>query len=137
MGIKEKGKIQKICTNCFRPQYLKFNFSYIEYEEKFNDEYQLQFLMRIRELSRDTYNVIMNRPKNQGFEFVEISDIGIRKQIPYKFKERFSTKDYNNKYAIMRIYTNNNPIVARVIGVIIKNVYYIFFIDIGGILYKH
>ena len=33
----------KECTNCFSPIFLKFNFSYIVYEESFNDEYKLQF----------------------------------------------------------------------------------------------
>lgn len=63
MGIKQKAKIQKPCTNCFAPQYLKFNFSYIVYEENFEKQYQLQFLKRIRELSTDTYNIIRNRDK--------------------------------------------------------------------------
>lgn len=137
MGIKQKGKIDKTCRNCFTPQYLKFNFSYIVYEDDFEDKYKLQFLKRIRDLSADTYNVIRNRNKNIGLEFVEIKELGIRKEIPSRFKERFETKEYNNKLAIIRLYTNNTPILARVIGVIIKNIYYIFFIDIGGKLYSH
>ena len=137
MGIKQKSEIQKPCTNCFAPQYLKFNFSYIVYEENFEDKYQLQFLKRIRQLSADTYNIIRNRDKKVGLEFVEIKELGINKKIPVKFTERFESKDYNNKLAIMRLYTNNKPILARIIGVIIRNVYYIFFIDIGGKLYSH
>lgn len=137
MGIKQKAKIQKPCTNCFAPQYLKFNFSYIVYEENFEKQYQLQFLKRIRELSTDTYNIIRNRDKKIGLEFIEIKELRIRKEIPAKFKDRFDAKEYNNKLAIMRLYTNNQPIVGRIIGVIIKNVYYIFFIDIGGKLYSH
>lgn len=137
MAIKQRGKIQKPCTNCFAPQYLKFNFSYITYEENFVEKYQLQFLKRLRELSTDTYNIIINRNKKIGLEFVEINELGIKKEVPFKFKERFDAKYYNNKLAIMRLYPNNSPIVARVIGVIIKNIYYIFFIDIGGKLYSH
>lgn len=137
MGIKQKGKIQRPCTNCFVPQYLKFNFSYIVYEENFTEDHQVQFLKRIRELSNDTYNIIRNRDKKIGLEFVEINELGIKKQIPVAFDRRFDNKEYNNKLAIMRLYTNNNPILARVIGVIIKNIYYIFFIDIGGKLYSH
>jgi hypothetical protein len=138
MGVKNRNKtIVKPCTNCFAPQYIKFNFSYIVYDDNFVDKHQLQFLKRMRELSADTYNVIRNRDKKIGLEFLEINELGIKKQIPCKFAERFESKDYNNKLAIMRIYTNNNPIVGRVIGVIIKNVFYIFFIDIGGNLYSH
>nr|DAF27039.1 MAG TPA: hypothetical protein [Caudoviricetes sp.] len=137
MGIKQKGKVQKPCINCFAPQYLKFNFSYIVYEDDFVEKHQIQFLKRIRELSADTYNIIRNRDKKVGLEFIEINELGIKKEIPFNFAQRFDSKDYNNKLSIMRIYTNNNPIVARVIGVIIKNVYYIFYIDIGGKLYSH
>ena len=99
--------------------------------------FSLQFLKRLRELSTDTYNIIINRNKKIGLEFVEINELGIKKEVPFKFKERFDAKYYNNKLAIMRLYPNNSPIVARVIGVIIKNIYYIFFIDIGGKLYSH
>lgn len=137
MGIKQKGKIQKPCINCFAPQYLKFNFSYIVYEDEFDEKYQVQFLKRLRELSADTYNIIRNRDKKIGLEFVEIKELGIKKEIPAKFKDRFEAKEYNNKLAIMRLYTNNKPILGRIIGVIIKNIYYIFFIDIGGKLYSH
>ena len=137
MGIKKKGKIEKPCINCFAPQYLKFNFSYIVYEEDFTPQYQLQFLKRIRELSSDTYNIIRNRNKNIGLEFIEMKELGIKKNIPSRFEERFEPKEYNNKLAIMRLYTNNRPILGRIIGVIIKNIYYVFFIDIGGNLYSH
>ena len=50
--------------------------------------------------------------------------------------DRFGKKA-DEKYAIFRIYSNNQPVVARVIGIIIEKVMYIFFIDIGGNLYKH
>lgn len=137
MGIKQKVKIQKPCVNCFAPQYLKFNFSYIVYENNFSETHQIQFLKRIRELSTDTYNIIRNRDKKIGLEFIEIKELNIKKEIPSKFIDRFDSKEYNNKLAIMRLYTNNNPVLGRVIGVIIKNIYYIFFIDIGGKLYSH
>ncbi len=134
MGIKKQGKILKPCTNCFNPQYLKFNLSYITYDENFEDRYKVQLWDRMRELSAEPLITILNRDKKIGLEFEEIK---INKEIPQKFQERFNTKEYNNKFAIMRLYPNNNPILARVIGVIIKNIFYIFFIDIGGKLYNH
>lgn len=138
MGIKNKSKIERrLCTECFKPQYLKFNFSYIVYDDNFSKEHQAQFFNRMRELSKDTYNVVILKPKKVGIEFLDKDELGIKKELPEGFKNRFSVKDYNNKLAIMRIYTNNNPILARAIGVIIKNIYYIFYIDIGGNLYKH
>lgn len=134
MGLKPQKKIQKPCTNCFTPQYLKFNLSYITYDENLEDKYKVQLWNRMRELSAEPLITILNRDKKIGLEFEEIK---INKEIPRKFQERFDAKEYNNKFAIMRLYPNNNPILARLIGVMIKNVFYIFFIDIGGNLYNH
>lgn len=136
MGIKNKGKISKICTKCFDPVFIKFNFAYIVYQDNFDDNHKLAFFRRMQDLSSVAYNVLMNRDKRTSFEFIDRNEIGINKQIPGPFKDRFDEKLYN-KWAIMRIYPNNNPIVARVIGVIINKVFYIFFIDIGGNLYTH
>lgn len=137
MRVKNNNKIAKVCTNCFEPIYLKFNFSYIVYDDNFSKEHQLKFLNRIRDLSSATYNVILNRDKKVSFEFPDMDEIHINKEIPKDFQDRFDKKRYNNKWAIMRIYPNNNPINARVIGVMINKIFYIFFIDIGGNLYKH
>lgn len=134
MGIKKQGKVSKLCTNCFAPQYLKFNLSYITYEENFDDKHKIQLWNRMRELSMDPLITILNRDKKIGFEFEQID---VSKKIPIKFQERFDSKEYNDKLAIFRLYPNNNPIVARIIGVLIKNIFYIFFIDIGGKLYRH
>ena len=135
-GVK-KPKFIRECTNCFSPKFLKFNFSYIIYEDDFEDKYQLQLLNRIRNLSEEPYLVIMNRDKKIGLEIEDYDKLGNKKNIPEKFLSRFDKNVFNNKIAVFRLYPNNNPIVARVIGVIIKNVFYIFFIDIGGKLYKH
>ena len=77
--------------------------------------------------------LIMN--KKIGIEFEKID---IKKEIDKKFYEGNSHRNFDDKkYAIFRLYTNNNPVLGRVIGRLIKNVFYIFFIDIGGNLYKH
>ena len=87
----------------------------------------------MRFLSSVPFTQMLNYNKRIGFEF-ELIDI--KKQIPQKFVDRFGKKA-DEKYAIFRIYSNNQPVVARVIGIIIEKVMYIFFIDIGGNLYKH
>ena len=119
MGVKNKiGKVNTKCTNYFSPTHIKFNFSFINYEKGFTDEYKLQFLKRIR-----------------GLEFEKVD---IKKEIDVAFFAGNSHRNFDDKkYAIFRLYTNDNPILARVIGRLINNVFYIFFIDIGGILYKH
>ena len=121
--------------HCFSPTHLKFNFSFITYEEDFVDEYKLQFIKRIRELSSVTYLEMASWDKKKG---IEIEKIDIKKQISPLFFEGNSHRNFDNgKYAIFRLYKKDEPILARVIGCLINKVFYIFFIDIGGKLYKH
>ncbi len=134
MVIKEKKpSISKYCTNCFSPTYLKFNFSFITYEKKFEDKYKIALLDRIRELSEHEYLVVSSWDKKKGFETEKIN---IRTQISSKFYENKNRK-YDNKYTIIRLFPNDNPIQARIIGKMINKIFYILFIDIGGKLYKH
>lgn len=133
--IKEKPLISKACTHCFSPTHLKFNFSFINYDEGFTEEYQLQFLKRIRELSSVPYLEMSSWDKKRGIEWEKVN---ISKQILPAFFDGNSHRNFDNgKYAIFRLYTNDNPILARVIGCTINKVFYIFFIDIGGNLYSH
>ena len=79
MGIKQKNKITKPCTECFKPKYLKFNFSYITHEDNFEDKYKIQFFDRMRTLSKEPYLTVINWDKKKAFEFEEMP---IKKQIP-------------------------------------------------------
>lgn len=132
--VKTNGKIQlKACTNCFAPTYIKFNFSFITYDDNFEDKYQLQFLKRVRTFSEVTYLELLSWDKKRGLEFEKVD---ITKEIsPLFFSNHRNFND--GKYAIFRLYPNDNPIQARIIGKVIKNVFYIFYIDIGGKLYSH
>ena len=135
MGIKKgKQRIIKPCTNCFAPQYVKFNLSYAKSDKNFETKYKAQLLDRMIFLSSQPYVTVLNWDKCKGFEFEEIKT---NKSVPKEFEERFQSKEYNNKFAIMRLYPNNNPICARIVGAIIRNIFYIFFIDKKNKLYKH
>ncbi len=115
----------KFCTNCFNPTHIKFNFSFITYDDNFLEEYQVQLLKRIRELSSVPYLEMISWSKNIG---IEIEKINIKKDISNDFFLGNSHRDFDDKkFAIFRLYTNNNPIVARVIGRLINKVFYIFF----------
>ena len=135
-SVKSRKTISiKPCTHCFVPTHLKFNFSFISYEKNFSDEHKLQLLKRIRELSSVPYLEVASWKKNIGFE---IEKIDINAKIDKNFFEGTTHRNFDDKkYCIFRLYTNDNPILARVIGRLINNVFYIFFIDIGGNLYKH
>lgn len=131
--IKKQLINTKICTNCFTPTHLKFNLSFISYSDGLTPEHKVALFDRMIELSKEPMIVLQSRNKSIGFE---LERIDIKKEINPKFFES-QHRTFDGKYHIFRIYTNNNPIVARVIGKIIKNVFYIFFIDIGGKLYNH
>jgi len=128
-----KPSLIKYCNNCFSPTHIKFNFSFITYEDNFDEKYQIQLLKRIREMSSVPFIELMSWSKNKGFE---IEKINIEKNISPNFYQGHRDFD-DEKYAIFRLYTNDNPILARVIGRLINKIFYIFFIDIGGNLYNH
>lgn len=133
--VKSKKKKLKNISNSFNPTYLKFNFSFITYEKDFAENHKLQFLKRIRELSKVPYLELASWNKNIGFE---IEQIDIKLNIHPAFFDENTHRNFDDKkFAIFRLYTNNNPILARVIGKIINKVFYILFIDIGGNLYSH
>lgn len=77
------------------------------------------------------------RSKHVGIEFVPKKSIKIKKEIAATFQAGTSHRKESDKYAIFRLYPNNNPKPSRIIGEIINKVFYIFYIDIDGKLYKH
>lgn len=130
--IKSQGKISKPCTNCFAPVYLKFNLTYFRCGRDFTDAYKAQLFNRMCELSSEPYLTICGHDKKIGFEF-EALDVG--REIPEEFKQRFDRK-YYSKFTVMRLYPNNNPVMARVVGVTVNMIFYIFYIFIGERGYK-
>lgn len=129
--IKEENLIKK-CTHCFNSHHIVFNFAYISYEDNFEDKEKIDFLNRLRKLSKSTYIAISNMDKKLGFENIRID---IKKEIPDKFENEIDK--FDGKYTIFRLYPNNNPKKSRIIGKMINKVFYIFYIDIKGDLYKH
>lgn len=134
--VKQQQLINtKICDNCFAPTHIKFNFSFISYDENVDNEIKAKLIDRIRELSSVPYLEMAAWRKDKGLEFERVD---IKKNIANDFFKGNSHRQFNDgKYAIFRLYPNNNPKVVRVIGRLINKVFYIFFIDVGGNLYKH
>lgn len=128
---KREVKITKPCTNCFSPKYLKFNFSFITFDESNKDD-KAQLIKRIMEISREPYIVVASWGKEIGFENVKVN---ISKQINPNFED--GNRRFDGKYTIMRLYTNNNPTPGRIIGKLINHIFYIFYIDPKGELYNH
>lgn len=141
---KEKIKIKKdtdfkICTECNPIAHLKFNFSFISYDKKMDSKDYMEMFERIKMLSSEPYPSLLVKyrgKKSQFMEIVPVNDIGIRKEIPKEFRKIFLSET-NQKFAIFRIYPNNEPKVARIIGMLKGTIFYIFYIDGDGSLYQH
>ena len=129
---KNNNKITTVCNNCFQPQYIKFNFSFINYEENIEDRDNIQIYNRIKELSSEPYLIVSSWDKKKGFENIKLD---IKKQIKPEFYG--GHRYFDGKYTIIRIYPNNNPTKGRIIGKMINKIFYIFFVDVKGNLYEH
>lgn len=129
---KKDNKIKPSCTNCFKSNHVVFNFAYITYQENFNREEKETLLDRMLEVSSVTYLELMRWDKYKGFEEERLD---IRKEIPKGFNN--DIEEFDGKYSILRLYKSNYPTPGRVIGKIVNKVFYIFYIDVKGILYNH
>ncbi len=134
--MKIKKNNQKInfssCTNCFKSKHVVFNFAYVTYYDYFEKGEKAVLIDRIRELSSVNYLEMMSWDKYKG---IEEEKLKIKKKIPEGFITDIT--DFDGKYSIFRLYKNNEPTPGRIIGKLVNKVFYIFYIDVKGILYKH
>ena len=132
-SIKRKPLIEKKCSQCYNPTHLKFNFSFISYQDNFTDEHKAKLVDRLFQISNEPYLVVAGWGKEKGFEHVKLD---IRKQIDPRYFES-PNRTFDGKYSVIRLYTNNNPKPSRIIGRMENKIFYVFFIDVDGKLYSH
>lgn len=130
--LKKTSLRDKIDKTKFEPTHIKFNFSFITYKDSFDNEHKIKFLERIFELSEQPYLVVSSWGKEKGFENIKLD---IKKEIDSNFFN--GNREFDGKYTVIRLYPNNNPLPSRIIGKMINKIFYVFFIDIKGNLYKH
>jgi len=126
------NKIKLTCTNCFKSKHIVFNFAYVTYSDDFNEEEKKVLIDRMLEVSSVTYLELMMWDKYKG---IEEERLKISKEIPIGFNS--DIEEFDGKYTILRLYKNNYPTPGRIIGKIVNKVFYIFYIDVKGTLYKH
>ena len=122
----------EVCTKCFASKHIVFNFAYITYDKEFDDKARSTFYNRLLEVSTVPFVTLMTWHKNKGFEDVSIK---VNKEIPPQFEKDIQKVD--GSYTIIRLYKNNYPTPGRIIGKLVNKVFYIFYIDVKGDLYKH
>lgn len=83
MKIKGRNRCKlKHCTECFKLTHLKFNFSFMKYDDDFTSEHKIALIDRIEKLSNPEYQIIAGWDKKIGFETI---DIPLNKQMPPGF----------------------------------------------------
>ena len=140
---KEKYKVEDI-KGSYKFTHLKFNFSFLTSNSKYNFDnkkidknVQADILKRICELSGYTIVQLGSLGKERGYESLLENSISISARCNNDFfKNQDRANAANNKYMIFRLYPNNNPLPARIIGKFINGVYYIFFIELEHKCYK-
>mgnify|MGYP001862897806 CR=1 FL=1 len=138
-SINEKTAIP--CILCNPKKYLKFNFSFINYESSNKkDQDVLKCWERLRWLSSKTFPEMIfefGRNKDKWFEKIPFNQI--KKEIPSKFREIFPTET-NEEYWVIRVYPAGTPAGTanpRIIGIVRNTIFYIFYLDWDGKLYSH
>lgn len=146
MPKKDKPKVRqpigKICTSCNPKKFLKFNFSFLKEYGKSKQEDVIQLFERFQLLSSDMYSVMIYKYQGNKKSFIEdipVNKLDIKKEIPKDFRDIYPAET-NEKYSIFRVYPSGKPSGTanpRVIGMIKNTIFYIFYIDWDGSLYKH
>jgi len=143
MGIKriktkhQKHNVEEI-KGSYKFSYIKFNFSFLSTNKQYNFEnskitskIKVDILDRIIELSLDTIMAVQALGKERGLETIDNSNIKISAKCKSNFEDNEERVQIcSDKYYIFRVYPNNNPYPARLIGRWAKGVFYIFFIEL-------
>ena len=139
--VSDSAKSIIPCTYCNPIKYLKFCFSFLSYENNCsNDKDKIKFLERLEWLSKEPINEMMykfGKDKDKWFEQLPFNKI--RKGVPQEFRNNFPSET-NEGYSVFRVYPSGSPngtANPRIIGMIKHSVFYVFFLDWKGELYKH
>ena len=139
--LKNTNQIEKKCTLCNPQKYLKFSFAYVGYESgSAKKEDIVKFWERMLWLSERRFDEMLfdyKTSKDKWFETLPLS--AIKKDVPQKFRADFPYIT-NEKYYVLRVYPAGSPngtANPRIIGMVRNTIFYIFFLDWDGKLYKH
>ncbi|SFF67965.1 hypothetical protein SAMN04487885_106108 [Clostridium cadaveris] len=142
MAIKKKNKetkkhkVEEI-KGSYKFNYIKFNFSFLSTNSKYNfnnnkmsDLHKAELINRILFWSSCSIIYLSQLPKDKGYETIAEEMIAITASPNNKFYEDAErVQACSDKYYVFRLYPNNNPIAIRLIGKWANGVFYLFFID--------
>lgn len=139
--VSDSAKNIPQCIYCNPKKYLKFCFSFVNYDNNCSNEYdKVKLLERMRWLSQEPITeMIFKFGKDKDKWFEKIPFDSIKMKIPSEFRRNFPSET-NEEYSVLRVYPAGSPngtANPRIIGMIKHSVFYIFFLDWKGELYKH
>ncbi len=132
----------KICNYCNPQKFLKFNFTFAKENGNPSSKDAIKLLERLQFLSSKMYAVMIIEYQGDKKNFIEeipIKKLNLKGGIPREFRD-IHPAETNEKYAIFRLYPAGSPpgtANPRIIGMIKNTIFYIFYIDWKGTLYKH
>lgn len=142
---RKKKTVSKVEIQVYKPTHIKFNLSFITdnnehtiYCKDMNDQHLAELFKRMIVISKTSMVELLAQPKNNGLESIEGEKFkGNKKDIFIKkFKEANKVEFSKGKFFIFRLYPNNNPIPARVIGKMINTTFYVLAVSLDHKLYK-
>ena len=139
--LESVSQLQKFdCTNCNMMKYMTFNFSFAKEIGQPAQKDLRALLDKMSFLSKEQYSIMLYRYINRKQQFIEKIDVNqINKTIPDEFKTLFFP-EISSKFDVFRIYSAGTPkgtVNPRVIGMLKKTVFYVFYIDWQGKIYDH
>lgn len=129
-GKRKRGKISRDEITSYAPTHIKFNFSFICDNKEFcieqlDKKYIADTFIRIVKMSQCSYVELMNMRKNIGLESIPDHQIPKANVLKKKLEVADKDKHCSDKFFVFRIYPNNNPLPARVLGKMNNKVFYI------------
>lgn len=144
----EKKISNLVLRNASEPIYITFNFSFMTNNSTYNFDceacsldHKHHLIERIVSLSnKDIVSLTAKTSKNWGLEKIDFDKLGRTDklkniEIPRSFGISKRNDLAGDSFWIFRLCPNNNPFPSRVIGKMIDNVFYVFFIDYHHDLY--
>ena len=139
--LESVSQLQKLdCADCKLMKYMTFNFSFAKEIGQPAQNDLRGLLDKMSFLSQEQYTIMIYKYIVRKQQFIEKIDVKyINKSIPEGFKKLYFP-EISSKFDIFRIYPAGVPkgtANPRVIGMIKKSIFYVFYIDWSGKLYEH
>lgn len=134
----DRKTVPRELLNSYSSTHILFNLSFMTDHKDFKliedieQKHLVQLIKRMYNLSREHYKDVMLYEKKQGFEDIKETGLKNPQSLLKNFNSTKMIEQSKDKFFIFRLYPNDNPVCARVIGKFIDKSFYIL-----GICFNH